>query len=142
MRTVTLACILMASTTAAADVNRGERVWTLDRDRAADARGVVSLEIDPDARGGDITVYTSNPSISIHAIEVVYPDRRVIELDGRGGRRLELGLIGDAERLDVHYVNRRPSRDDTVTVAAQRDVDAEYDEWYDERIFGGDYDDV
>ena len=140
MRNPALVFVLITSMSGTAAADDGVRTWILDRDRADHERGLVSLEVDPDSRGGEVTLYASDASMSIHAIKVVYPDRRVVHLNGRGGRRLELGLIGAPERIDVRYVNQRPSKDDTLTLAVQRDVDDESDEIYDERIFGGEYD--
>jgi hypothetical protein len=146
MRALILASALLASaaiagSAAGEDEPYDDSRWVLDRDPADRQRGWVSLR----AQGGDgadLVVLASDPAIRILTIEVRSDERRTLQVRGLDARRVRLGELHRARRIDVQFLNQRPSPDDRIALVAERDpYDDDFDESYEERTYQGRYDD-
>ena len=97
-------------------------VWTVDRERADRRRGTATLRVKRGARGSELTVVASDPSIRIRMIEVVFRDGRSVRVRGRGAAAIALGALRRADHIVVDYVNRGGYAGDIALVADDRET--------------------
>jgi hypothetical protein len=137
---------LMTAGVAAADHDRYDRdrsryervvvplddrdVWTVDRDRADRRRGTAVLRVKRGARGSELSVVASDPSIRIRMIEVVFRDGRSVRVRGRGASAIALGALRRADQIIVDYVNRSGYAGEIALVADDRETAYEYPRSY------------
>jgi hypothetical protein len=105
-------------------------VWTVDRERADRRRGTATLRVKRGARGSELSVVASDPSIRIRMIEVVFRDGRSVRVRGRGAQAIALGALRRADRIVVDYVNRGGYSGEIALVADDRETAYEYPRSY------------
>ena len=105
-------------------------VWTVDRERADRRRGTATLTIKRGARGSELSVVTSDPSIRIRMIQVVFRDGRSVRVRGRGASAIALGALRRADTIIVDYVNRGGYTGAISLIADDRETAYEYPRSY------------